>query len=320
MTAIYFAPMESVTTGLYRRIHQKYFSGVDKYYTPFISVNQSHHFKKREERELTSGEDQTRLVPQIMTKSPEDFRWAAEALLKRGYHEMNLNTGCPSATVVTKEKGAGMLKDPRKLDAFFYDVFAGMPEGMQLGIKSRVGMKAEEELPALIDIWNRYPFREIIIHPRLREDYYNGKPRMNLFRECIRGCRASVCYNGDINSVSDFLALKAAFPEVSAVMIGRGLIADPALAREIKGGEPLNAEELKQFHEELLQGYRELLSGERDVLFKMKDLWTYMSRSFQDGDEILKRIRRSRNLSEYHRAVETAWSSFRAKRLQAGNS
>ena len=304
---IYFAPLEGITTYLYRRVHQKYFSSVDKYFTPFLAVNQNHRFKQREKNEFLPEENPVPPVPQFLAKSPEDFLWGVEALQGYGYREINLNTGCPSATVVTKGKGAGMLADPDRLDAFFSKVFEKKPKDCCISIKTRIGMEDEAELGKLIDIWNRYPLQEIIVHPRLREDYYDHAPRMDAFRRCISDCSASVCYNGEIQSCSDHVHFRSMFPEVSAVMIGRGLIANPALAREIKGGEPLRLDELKAFHDDLFDGYTEIMAGERDVLFKMKDLWTYMSQMFQEEETVLKRIRRSKDFSEYRVAVGKAW-------------
>lgn len=306
---IYFAPMEGITTYLYRQIHQKYFSGVDKYFTPFLSINQNHRFKQREKNEFLPEENPVRPVPQFLAKSPEDFLWGMKALQGYGYREVNLNSGCPSATVVTKGKGAGMLSEPDKMNAFFSEVFEKKSKNCCISIKTRIGMEKEAELEGLIDVWNRYPFQEIIVHPRLREDYYDHEPRMEAFRKCILSCNAPVCYNGEIRSRADYGRLCALFPETGAAMIGRGLIANPALAREIKGGESLRLDELKAFHDDLFTGYTKIMAGERDVLFKMKDLWTYMSRVFIDSDTVLKCIRRSKDFSEYRDAVDTAWTN-----------
>ncbi len=305
---IYFAPLEGITTYLYRRVHQKYFSGVDKYFTPFLAVNQNHRFKQREKNEFLPEENPTLPVPQFLTKSPGDFLWGIETLLRYGYQEINLNTGCPSATVVTKGKGAGMLSEPDKLNVFFSEVFAKKPKESRISIKTRIGMTSVSEWERLLEIWNRYPFYEIIIHPRLREDYYDHEPRMDVFRRCISDCKTPVCYNGEIRCRTEYEHFRLMFPEVSTVMIGRGLIANPALAREIKGGEPLRIDELKSFHDEIFDGYTEIMAGERDVLFKMKDLWTYMSRMFNDREAVLKRIRRSKDFSEYRVAVDKAWT------------
>ncbi len=303
---IYAAPMEGITTFLYRRIHHKYFSGIDKYFTPFLALNQTHRFKQREENEFLPDQNPVLPVPQFLTKSSVDFLWAAEMMQSFRYSEVNLNTGCPSATVVTKGKGAGMLADTEQLDQFWSEVFDKKSPDLKISVKTRIGMSNMKEMAELIEIWNRYPFHEIIIHPRFREDYYDHEPRLDAFQQCASECIVPVCYNGEIKSVTDYDRIYKQFPEISSVMIGRGLIENPALARELKGGLPAQIEEVKAFHDELLQGYIQLMEGERDVLFKMKDLWTYMSRLFRNREEVLNSIRRSRNVAEYKIAVYNA--------------
>ena len=109
----YFAPMEGLTDSIYRRLHHKYFPGVDRYYMPFISPTIHRSLTHREDRELPLADSVPfTAVPQILTKVPEDFLWAAQVCRDRGYEEVNLNVGCPSGTVVSKGKGSGMLADP----------------------------------------------------------------------------------------------------------------------------------------------------------------------------------------------------------------
>ena len=267
---IYFAPMEGITGSIYRRVHRRYFDGIDDYYTPFLAINQTHKLKKRELREIIPDENPVSPIPQVLTNNADDFLWAAEELSKYGYREINLNMGCPVATVFTKHKGAGMLSDLSRLRIFLDKIFEKKPAELEITIKTRIGVKDTAELDSLIDLWNNYQFKMIIIHPRLREDYYKGNPRMEEFRKCMRQCKSPICYNGNITSVEDCSALVNEFPDLNAVMIGRGLIANPALAREIKGGTRLDLSELKDFYYNLLNEYRTAFSSDREVLFCMK--------------------------------------------------
>ena len=78
---------------------------------------------------------------------------------------MNLNLGCPSGTVTAKGKGAGFLGEPEKLDRFLDEIFANT--GMEISIKTRVGTDYEEDWERLLEIYSKYPIKELIIHPRL---------------------------------------------------------------------------------------------------------------------------------------------------------
>ena len=106
----YFAPMEGLTDSIYRSAHHAHFGGVDRYFMPFLSPTVHRSLTNREERELPYAQSVPfTAVPQLLTKVPEDFLWATTVCAERGYDEVNLNTGCPSGTVVSKGKGSGML-------------------------------------------------------------------------------------------------------------------------------------------------------------------------------------------------------------------
>ena len=130
----YFAPLEGITDLTYRTVHRKYFGGIARYYMPFLSPTQNHCLTKKEQRELPVASSlPCDTVPQILTKSVEDFLWAAQCCADRGYEEVNLNMGCPSGTVVSKGKGSGMLNDLDALRKFLdeiFDRFSQIPQGI----------------------------------------------------------------------------------------------------------------------------------------------------------------------------------------------
>ena len=196
---IYLAPMEGVTTFVYRNAHAAVYGPLDKYFTPFLEPHEKRSMKTKERNEVLSEHNQgLDLVPQILTNHAEGFLELAETLQDMGYGELNLNLGCPSKTVVTRGKGSGFLASPEKLDRFFDRVYKGLPGEMKLSVKTRIGMEADEEFAELLAIYNRYPLEELIIHPRLQKDYYKNSPRREAFRYALRESKAPLCYNGDL--------------------------------------------------------------------------------------------------------------------------
>ena len=160
----YFAPMEGVTGAVYRRTHHEFFSGVDKYFMPFITPTTNEKLTPRQKRDvLPEYNEGVPAVPQLLTKSAADCIWAVNALHDLGYPEVNLNLGCPSGTVTAKGKGAGFLAHPDELDRFFDEVFAKC-EG--ISVKTRLGVHEASEFDKLLEIYNRYPITELTIHPR----------------------------------------------------------------------------------------------------------------------------------------------------------
>lgn len=307
----YFAPMEGVTGYIYRNTHHIHFPGIDKYFTPFLVANQTYHFKSKEILDVAPENNQGMVVvPQIMANKAEEFVWAALELKKLGYEEINLNLGCPAATVVSKKKGAGFLAYPDELDFFLDTVFSRLEgQGMKVSVKTRLGKEQVDEAGRLMEIYNRYPLHELIIHPRVQKDFYKNQPRMEAFAEAVGVCRHPVCYNGNLFSGEDYKQFISSFPDIQAVMLGRGLIANPGLVRELQENSPLKQEELQRFHSAVYGAYRKTALGEMNTLFKMKELWAYMGQMFADGERPVRKIRKARNGSEYTAAVEKLFSS-----------
>ena len=299
---LYFAPLEGIGGYIYRNAQADYFEKADKYYSPFLAPNQNRSISPKEYKDIAPehNEDIT-LVPQIMANNAEIFLKAAQELEQLGYKEINLNLGCPSRTVVTKYRGAGFLAKPDALEQFLEEVYSKL--NIRLSLKTRLGMEDEEEFEHLLDIYNKFPVSELIIHPRVQTDYYKNTPRMESFLNALEKSKNPVVYNGDIFNKEKYQQVMKQM-DVSGVMLGRGVLAIPALFGEIRGTEKLSKERLWEFHERLLADYTQEMSGERNVLFKMKELWFYLAWSFTNTEKYEKKIRKAQHLSDYRLVVK----------------
>ena len=309
----YFAPMEGITDSIYRRIHHKYFPGLDRYYMPFLSPTMHRTLTHKESRELPMATSEAFVaIPQILTKIPEDFLWAARVCQERGYDEVNLNIGCPSGTVVAKGKGAGMLRNPAELDAFLEAIFAESP--IPISVKTRLGMEDAAEFKALLEVLNRYPIKELTIHPRVRKQFYSGGVDMEMFRYAAENSRNPLCFNGNLNCGEDIAALAAQFPQIDAVMLGRGLIGDPGMLTD--GGT--TREKLKAFADELFENYVETFGGARNAMFRMKENWGFLRHRFEDSEKLWKQLRKTTDIHEYRAITAEIFATLPlAERLQA---
>ncbi|MBE6049806.1 MAG: tRNA-dihydrouridine synthase family protein [Clostridium sp.] len=298
----YFAPLEGVTGYIYRNAHNRYFKKVDKYFMPFISPTQNKGFTSRETNDINPvHNNDINVIPQILTNNAEYFIRTMKELEELGYREINLNLGCPSGTVVAKGKGSGFLANKEELDEFLEAVFKEAT--IKISIKTRIGKDSPEEFKELIKIFNKYPLEELIIHPRVQKDFYKNTPNMEVFKEALSLSKNPVCYNGDIYKKEDFKKLIEECPSLDRIMLGRGLIANPALAEELEGGVVADKDTIKSFYEEVYNGYKEILSGDKNVLFKMKEFWFYMINIFEDNEKYAKKIRKAKSLKEYDSIV-----------------
>ena len=289
----YFAPMEGLTDSIYRRLHHKYFPGVDRYYMPFLSPTIHRQLTHKEDRELPKADSVGFIaVPQVLTKVSDDFLWAAQVCQDRGYDEVNLNIGCPSGTVVSKGKGSGMLRDPAALDRFLDEIFAKSP--LPISVKTRLGLEKSEEFPAILEVLNQYPIRELTVHPRVRKQFYDGSVDMDMFDYAVKNSKNPLCYNGDILTLAQAEAIQETYPEVPSVMIGRGLIADPGM---LSGGTDKAA--LEGFMNELMAVYEVEFGGSRNAIFRLKENWGFLHNRFEGCDKLWKRLRKTTDAAEF---------------------
>ena len=306
---IYHAPLEGVTDAIYRRVHHECFGGIAKYYIPFICPTMHMVFTPREKRAISRENNAgVPAVPQVLTKNAEHFIWAANSMRDEGYGEINLNIGCPSGTVTAKGKGAGMLRDPDALRAFLDEIFARSP--ICISIKTRVGYATPDEWPRLLEIFSDYPVHELIVHPRTREEFYTGTPRRELFRDALAEYRAPLVYNGDLVSADQCRAFMQSCPGTAALMLGRGLITNPAVARELNGGAALTPGALRSFHDRLYSAYAAQLP-KNAVLGRMHEIMQYIACGFEDCAKALKAIRKATTPAAYEDAAARLFNDYK---------
>ena len=145
---------------------------------------------------------------------------------------------------------------------------------------------------------DKYPASLLIIHPRVREDYYKHPVRGEYFVRAAGESRLPLCYNGGLFTGVDCAAFRERFPAVDKVMLGQGLLADPALAMKVKGEGKLDRETLKGFHDELYHLYLDTFRSEKNTVFHMKELWLFLQRNFEGGEKLFKQIRKAQNSTD----------------------
>lgn len=298
----YLAPLEGITTYIYRRAYHTCFCPMDKYFTPFLVPHLKKGFSTKEKNEIIPEHNPGMyLVPQIMTNCAGDFIKTVEKLQVYGYQEVNLNLGCPSKTVVSKFRGSGFLGKPEELDRFLDEIFS--KSRVKISVKTRIGKDSPEEFEHLLEIYRRYPLEELIIHPRIQLDFYKNHPNLDEFGKSLEQEYFPICYNGDIFQPDDYEKIRQRFPDVKRIMLGRGIIMDPSLAEQLKGKERASLNRLRQFHDQIYGDYQSLDMGDKNVLFKMKELWCYMGEMFPEQKKALKAIKKAENKERYEEAV-----------------
>lgn len=306
----YFAPMEGITGYLFRNEFHRQFDSdheITKYFSPFVAMTKEGMTKSRDQKDVDPlNNREILLVPQLLGNSGEYAVSYLEKFEELGYSEVNLNIGCPYGTVVSKKKGAGLLAQIPLLQNYLETIFDWKDRTgskLAISVKTRSGMESHAEWEELLDIYNQYPISELILHPRIGTDLYANHPDTGDFAYAMAHSRLKLCYNGDIFIKRDFERMKQLFPETDRWMLGRGLLVNPSLIREIEGGPAISKEEFLVFQDNITNNYVNQKWGDKTVLFKMKELWNYWQYLFTDPEYYLKKIRKAQRVPEYRSAV-----------------
>jgi tRNA-dihydrouridine synthase len=174
------------------------------------------------------------------------------------------------------------------------EIFSGSP--LPISVKTRVGYESTEEFAKLLGIYNRYPIKELTIHPRTRKQFYSGGLAMEEFEYAVQNSTNPLCFNGDILSKTDISELSNQYPSIDAVMIGRGLIASPGMLTP-DGTTP---EKLQKFMDELLAEYTLAFGGSRNAMFRLKENWGLILPRYPHCEKLGKQLRKTTDLNEYH--------------------
>ena len=304
MLKILFAPLQGYTTGIYRKAHAEIFGGVDAYYAPFLRIENG---KPRENdlRDLNSFDGNAREIPQIIANSVEEFKILANALIAKGYTEIDFNMGCPFPMQVNRHRGAGLLSDIQAVQAIMDEIKA---TPVKFSVKMRLGQDSPNEAFAILPILNEAPLSQITLHPRLGKQQYKGAIDFKSFEKFYEECRHPLVYNGDITTVSQICEMERRYPKLAGVMIGRGMLARPSLAAEYKRLSDINCADPQDFLSKLFQMHQIIFDhacktyqGDSQILSHIQSFWEYLEPSIPK--KIFKKIKKAGKISEYQAAI-----------------
>lgn len=272
----HFAPLQGFTDSTFRQLHHDLYGGVDVYYTPFVRVERG-EFRKRDIRELPTEESYT--VPQIIgTDKTEEIIMMTDMLVEKGFKEINVNLGCPFPLIVRKGMGSGMLPYPDRVKAMF-DVMRKYSD-VKWSLKIRLGLESPEEIDSLLPLINDFPFTEVTLHPRVGKAQYAGEIDYDSFGKFLSSCTHPVVYNGDVKSAEDIDMIKSRFPNISGIMIGRGLLERPEFVAEYVNEKKITPQErkskLKQIMNKMIEISVERMNGDEQALAHIREYWGYL--------------------------------------------
>jgi tRNA-dihydrouridine synthase B len=304
---LYLAPLHGITNSVFRNTFFKYFTGFDYAMAPFVMSVKSLNVRRKHVKDLLPEKNVgVNLIPQILSNDPSDFIALSLNLKDLGYKEINWNLGCPYKMVANKQRGSGLLPFPERIEKFLEVVIAEVD--IPISVKIRLGRNSNNEIFDLIPIFNKFPLKNVIIHPRTGVQMYTGEVDLDKFEESSNLIKHNVIYNGDIKDFETFKMLENRFEFVNEWMIGRWALSNPFLPEIIKkdADDIKNKKKIiRNFHDELYSNYEEVLYGPRHLLDKMKEIWNYLNFSFSNHAMVHKKISLSKTIGEYKKNVDS---------------
>ncbi|MDD6301836.1 MAG: tRNA-dihydrouridine synthase family protein [Bacillales bacterium] len=303
----YFAPLEGITNMYYRKAHNQYFHGVDKYFIPFLNPAQC-QLSNKDKRELKKDNNNlnVKVVPQIISKNAQETLWLINLLHKEGYDEVNLNLGCPSKVVISKNKGSGMLKDLVYLDQYLNEVIYNSP--IEISLKIRLGLNEVNEFKKILDVINKYKIKELIIHPRTAKEKYTGPLHLDVLDNLDKYTNINIIYNGEIKTKEDILYIQNRFPYLKGIMLGRGLVAHPDLLDDNSLNEKEKVDRIKNFFSTLYLEYLDNF-GWNNTMFFIKEIWASMSTYFDIPKNIKKSFFKAKNKNDMEEILHIIYTT-----------
>lgn len=304
----YLAPLQGLTDWIYREAYAEHIGTFNKYFSPFIRVQQGEFYRPSQCNDILPANNQfQKPIPQFLGNTVESFKVFEELCLKHGYFEANINMGCPYPMVTNKHLGAGLLPYPKEVRELMEGIFKNTK--LNISIKCRLGQENADEFAAIIPIFNALPLQEIIIHPRIGKQQYKGSVNLEAFAQYASEIKHSICYNGDITSESDIQHIQKIAPKVDKFMLGRGILHQPFLLLELLGIE-LTADQKKNkwrnFHLGLLDRCKQKYAGDAHLLKRLEELWSYQCDYFENGHKLYKQIKKCNTLTAYQGIVQQA--------------
>lgn len=303
MLPIHFAPLQGYTDSTYRNVHNAIFGGIEAYYTPFIRIERG-ELRKRDIREALPENDTTgKLIPQIIVRDVDEFRFLVDKLREMGHSRIDVNMGCPFPMQTHKGRGAGILSNPDKA----IEVLEAINDGQDVSfsIKMRLGNESAEDCFNVLPVLNETRLAHITMHPRIATQQYKGEVDLVQFGRFVNECRHNVIYNGDLTSIDDVQRIEESFPGIKGVMIGRGLLMRPSLAVECATGDAMSGDKVlkmvMRMHDELFEEYSQTLQGDGHLLMKMKTFWEHLENLI--GRKQYKLIKKAINMAKYNTAI-----------------
>ncbi|WP_339485788.1 tRNA dihydrouridine synthase [Pseudomonas sp. EL_65y_Pfl2_R95] len=298
---IALAPMEGLVDHILRDVLTG-IGGIDWCVTEFIRVTErvlpASAYRKLAPELFTAAQTRagTQLRVQLLGSDPQCLADNAAFACTLGAPVIDLNFGCPAKTVNKSRGGAVLLKEPELLHQILREVRRTTPAEIPVTAKMRLGFDDKGAAVECAQALAEGGAQQIVVHARTKVEGYKPPAHWEWVALIKEAVNVPVFANGDVWSVADWQRCREV-SGVDDVMIGRGLVSLPDLARQIamfKAGEPVVAMTWQEFQPQLkdfwLQARKKL--SPRFAPGRLKQWLAMLTRNYPEAVLLFNQLRR----------------------------
>lgn len=300
------APMEGITDILFRKMIREC-GGCGLTVTEFVNCEGLARDVNRVWDKALPGDDEKPASIQIYGRQPDRIAKAAAMCESRGAQIIDLNLGCPAKQVVSGNAGSALMKEPELCRAIFRAVRTSI--SIPMTVKMRLGWNSHQMNASEIAYMAQEEGASLVtVHGRTREEAYRGHAHWDLVKPITERLSIPVLVNGDILTREDAKeALKQS--GASGIMVGRGLLRNPWLLRQISeesAGHPAFEPTLQErcsFVCRYMEMIEDLPISKAGAMGKVKCFLGYFTRGLAWSSQMRERAYRLQTMTEIRSAI-----------------
>lgn len=312
---IHLAPMEGLVDPVLRRILTG-IGGVDQCVTEFIRVSDvclPRRVFYRIAPELAQGAVTAAGTPvhvQLLGSRGDMLAVNAARAAELGAPVVDLNFGCPAKTVNRHRGGAVLLQEPEVLYQLVSAVRAALPDHIPVTAKMRLGYTDKSLAVDCGLALEAGGAASITVHARTKTDGYKPPAYWPWIDRIRAAVKVPIVANGEVWTLADYHQCRAE-SGCEDVMLGRGLIARPDLALQVRqalAGEPVTPMSWQALHPWLVSFYDEVVADfeGRHAPGRLKQWLNYLRLSYPEAETLFREVRREKDIPTIHRMLAQA--------------
>ncbi len=300
------APMEGITDVLFRKMIREC-GGCGLTVTEFVNCEGLARDVSRVWDKALPGDDERPASIQIYGRQPDRIAKAAAMCESRGAQIIDLNLGCPAKQVISGNAGSALMKEPELCRTIFHEVRAAI--SIPMTVKMRLGWNSHQiNAPEIAYMAQEEGASMVTVHGRTREEAYRGHAHWDMVKPVVERLSIPVLVNGDILTREDARQALAQ-SGAAGIMVGRGLLRNPWLLRQIAeecAGQPVFEPTLQERCDFVCR-YMDMIEGlpisKAGAMGKVKCFLGYFTRGLAWSSQMRERAYRFQEMSEIRAAI-----------------